>query len=473
MAFGSAAPEIVVNAVTTIKQATAKTHGPGSDEPSIGVGAIIGSGIIAFLLIPGVCALAVNDDIQLLLKRRPLLRDVGTYAISLLLLCIFFNDGIIQFYEAATLVGLYGVYVVVVVCAPKVRRIFRVHYLGKEHKESKSFIQQARDREAANTRTSLLNGAAASFSAKESDSLMSVNGLNYGAGNNNDNDESGIDFNGESSTNIRRDDLVFNEKDLGIVQEDINAAHEREGRRSSTGSFVNRIGGLDEDDDNEDDDNEDSTCIGRTIWKLAWPLRMLFMITCPNCEEGSKYDWLYPITFLVSFVWVAFFSFIISTVVERWVHLGISNGSALGGEWYGLVLISIGAEIPDAIQSVTVARRGYGSMAVSNAIGSQIINILIGLGLPWMITDMVKGNCIRLYAHKSLQYAAFFQFAIVGTFLALLLGVALIFGQNKAILTKSKARFLMSGYFVVLIAFTLIELYAKPANATHLPCPGN
>ena len=58
MAFGSAAPEIVVNAVTTIKQATATTHGPSSDEPSIGVGAIIGSGIIAFLLIPGVCALA-------------------------------------------------------------------------------------------------------------------------------------------------------------------------------------------------------------------------------------------------------------------------------------------------------------------------------------------------------------------------------------------------------------------------------
>jgi hypothetical protein len=52
------------------------------------------------------------------------------------------------------------------------------------------------------------------------------------------------------------------------------------------------------------------------------------------------------VTFMVSFVWVAWFSFIISTVVERWVHLGLSNGSSLGGEWFGLVLISIGAEIP-------------------------------------------------------------------------------------------------------------------------------
>ena len=80
-------------------------------------------------------------------------------------------------------------------------------------------------------------------------------------------------------------------------------------------------------------------------------------------------------------------------------------------------------------------------MAVSNAIGSQIINILIGLGLPWMITDMVPGNCVRLYAHKALQYAAVFQFSIVATFLSLLLGAALIFGQNKAILTKAKAKF--------------------------------
>jgi hypothetical protein len=101
---GYAAPAIVVNAVATIKQAANANHGPGSDEPSIGVGAIICSGIISFLLIPtGCCALAVHDDITLLLKRRPLLHDVGTYAMSLLLLCIFFHDGVIQLYEAATL----------------------------------------------------------------------------------------------------------------------------------------------------------------------------------------------------------------------------------------------------------------------------------------------------------------------------------------------------------------------------------
>ena len=57
---------------------------------------------------------------------------------------------------------------------------------------------------------------------------------------------------------------------------------------------------------------------------------------------------------------------------------------------------------------MTVARRGYGSMAVSNSCGSQIINILIGLGLPWLITNMagkqitVKGVApLRLMAASS------------------------------------------------------------------------
>ena len=57
------------------------------------------------------------------------------------------------------------------------------------------------------------------------------------------------------------------------------------------------------------------------------------------------------------------------------------------GSFFGLITIAIGAEIPDTIQSVTMAKRGYGSMAVSNALGSQIINILIGLGLPWLLVD--------------------------------------------------------------------------------------
>jgi sodium/potassium/calcium exchanger 5 len=62
MAFGSAAPEIIINAIGTF-----------TGESDLGVGAIIGSGMIAFSCILGLCALVSGAD--LMLKRRPLARD--------------------------------------------------------------------------------------------------------------------------------------------------------------------------------------------------------------------------------------------------------------------------------------------------------------------------------------------------------------------------------------------------------------
>jgi Ca2+/Na+ antiporter len=51
----------------------------------------------------------------------------------------------------------------------------------------------------------------------------------------------------------------------------------------------------------------------------------------------------------------------------------------------GLTLIAFGASIPDCFSSLIVAKLGHGDMAVSNAIGSNVFDILICLGLPWFI----------------------------------------------------------------------------------------
>ena len=57
LAFGSASPEIVINAVSTFKQA--RNAGSSTDHGStnLGTGAIVGSGVIAFSLVPACCAL--------------------------------------------------------------------------------------------------------------------------------------------------------------------------------------------------------------------------------------------------------------------------------------------------------------------------------------------------------------------------------------------------------------------------------
>ena len=153
MAFGSAAPEIIVNAVSTIKAASGgapPSSGPklvsyiakAGQATSLGVGAIIGSGIIAFSLIPGTCGLFAGQT--LLLKRRPLLRDVGTYTTALILLVVFIQPdegpdggeimingsstpmpGEITGGEAGTLFTIYFIYLAILALAPKCRKQYK------------------------------------------------------------------------------------------------------------------------------------------------------------------------------------------------------------------------------------------------------------------------------------------------------------------------------------------------------------
>ena len=50
----------------------------------------------------------------------------------------------------------------------------------------------------------------------------------------------------------------------------------------------------------------------------------------------------------------------------------------------GTLVLAAGTSVPDALASVSVARAGQGDMAVANAVGSNIFDIWLGLGLPWL-----------------------------------------------------------------------------------------
>ena len=180
------------------------------------------------------------------------------------------------------------------------------------------------------------------------------------------------------------------------------------------------------------------------------PLNLALKVTCPPCGDGPHAKW-YPVTS----AWVAFLSTVISAVVSRWGDLlGVSPA------FLGMYIIAVGAEIPDTIQSVTVARRGYGSMAVSNSTGSQIINILIGLGLPWLISTMAS---VPVPVHRPaqiLQMAAF-QGANVFLYLSLVLFVTWRTWRrgdhSKASLGRRKGAALVALYVVVLSVYAAIN----------------
>ena len=417
MAFGSAAPEIIVNTVGTVKQVRSFPPTPSAlDATNLGVGAILGSGMIAFLIIPGACALSTGDGIELLLKRRPLLRDVSAYAMALLLLCIFFHDGVIMPYEAGILVGFYALYVSVVIFAPKVREEYRHRILKRPKKKRKSFVNKKSN--AGQAPLLSLDERTQDFGSVD-DTAVAI----------------------EPSDDSTRKTVSFADN---VTASSINGAP---GADAVEGNYdVNLI----------DDEDGSTSAFGRLIEFVARPLTFMFEWTCVNCEEGSKYQHYYPLTFLVSFIWVAMFSMVISSCVARWTEF---TPPWAKGSFFGLITIAIGAEIPDTIQSVTMAKRGYGSMAVSNALGSQIINILLGLGLPWLIANLaMKEGHLQVTDHSDLQFAAFFQFGAVALNLLLLLGMALYWGQNKATLTIGKGKLFIAAYAVVVGSYVLLML---------------
>lgn len=47
-------------------------------------------------------------------------------------------------------------------------------------------------------------------------------------------------------------------------------------------------------------------------------------------------------------------------------------------EVMGLTLLAAGTSVPDLITSVIVARKGFGDMAVSSSVGSNIFDVTVG-----------------------------------------------------------------------------------------------
>lgn len=108
-----------------------------------------------------------------------------------------------------------------------------------------------------------------------------------------------------------------------------------------------------------------------------------------------------------------------------------------------------------------MAKRGYGSMAVSNSTGSQIINILIGLGVPWAIMNMA-GRPVPTTHVGGLQLMATLQGLVVLTYCSLLLLPTLRTWRpgdhSKASLGRAKGKVLLAVYAVALCIFPLLYL---------------
>jgi Ca2+/Na+ antiporter len=104
--------------------------------------------------------------------------------------------------------------------------------------------------------------------------------------------------------------------------------------------------------------------------------------------------------------------------------------------------------VPDAIGSLLVARDGHGDMAVSNAIGSNVFDILLGLGVPWVMGAVIYGGDVEVDADNIVPLTLI----LFGT----LVGVYVVTVCSGFRLTKLVGAIFFSMYFLF-VAYVLMH----------------
>lgn len=134
------------------------------------------------------------------------------------------------------------------------------------------------------------------------------------------------------------------------------------------------------DEDPEEEEEEDKTGWQVIFKPFDWLLSKFF----PSAEH-------YLMVFGISIVLIALLCWVL---VES--AIGISVILDIPEVVIALTVLAVGTSVPDMVSSVIVAKQGRAGMAVSNAIGSNIFDIFIGLGLPWMVKILIVDQAIEL-----------------------------------------------------------------------------
>jgi len=164
---------------------------------------------------------------------------------------------------------------------------------------------------------------------------------------------------------------------------------------------------------------------------LREPLMLLFEATVPDCNVARRF---YLWTFCAACLWIGVLSYFMVTWATKLGCILHIHPAVMG-----VTVLAAGTSVPDAISSLIVAAKGQGDMAVSNAIGSNVFDILLGLGLPWTIATVFMGESISVDASN------------LGPMAAILLGTLMIIfaltAWSNFRLTKSLGTVFVSLYF--------------------------
>jgi K+-dependent Na+/Ca+ exchanger-like protein len=326
MAAGSSAPELFTSAADTF-----------TTENNIGVGTIVGSAMFNVLIIVAAAALYAGRDLRI--DWRPIARDLLFYSAAVLSVAIAFWDGYANTREAAAMVCLYVIY---------------VGYMCYNEAVITALCPRRGDPSKPDS------GNSASMSIHD--------------------DPTSLDVASTETQELHKGDTGDVCEGEGGAATGLLKASRENADGVSVYSTRPAIVAAGADDSREDDELRMlDDALGRCLFALCVPFHAVFSFTIPEVRDDGSQARVCA-TFAACIVWLGI------------LCIAMANfATAIGCLWnidpliMGVLVLAVGTSVPDAIASMIVAKKGNGDMAVANAIGSNVFDILLGLGAPWLV----------------------------------------------------------------------------------------
>ena len=175
--------------------------------------------------------------------------------------------------------------------------------------------------------------------------------------------------------------------------------------------------------------------------RLAHMLTVLFGFIMPNPQKNYIWAMIASIALIIVLSYALVESAVILSAALNLPPLIVS-----------LTLLAAGTSAPDLIASIDVARDGRGTMAVSNAVGSNIFDVLVGLGVPWLITILITGHLVVVGTDGLIE--SMFLLSVTTIILYILLNT----GRQ---LTRREG-YILLGVYVLYVAYVIVTNAGTP-----------
>ncbi|XP_060903943.1 sodium/potassium/calcium exchanger 3 isoform X2 [Labrus mixtus] len=438
MAAGSSAPELFTSLI-----------GVFITKGDVGVGTIVGSAVFNILVIIGICGIFSGQPI--VLSWWPLFRDAVFYILSIVVLILVIFDEKVMWWETIILISMYGIYIIIMKFNSSLYSLVETHC----SRAGQPCLSSLRRTTAVGNMGDCDNDMVplkpdSSVVAGQDSGVMMVDELLNRHPHQLSFSEASLRLlitpHFPPFTRLRMAGrMIINERqrliraregseeggasgDEGVGANGTVAEGDKplpEGERERGKEAVGETdGGAQPKDDEEEEEEEqeegvdenapfkpfvlpDGWCV-RVKWLLSWPVSVLLHCSIPDCNLPRWERW-YLLTFLSSTLWIAVFSYLMV-----WMVTIISYTLGIPEVLMGITFLAAGTSVPDCMASLIVARQGMGDMAVSNSIGSNIFDVLLGLGFPWALRTLIVsyGSVVTINS-KGLVYSVILLLASV------------------------------------------------------------